>query len=63
MYKIKQLRQERGMSRKELSEKSGVSNTTLYWLENNIKQIAMSKTLLSIAKVLNVSVNDLFFEE
>lgn len=62
-YRIKELRKERNMTCEELAGKSGICRTTLYWLENNIKEVTTSRTLLSIADALGVTVNDLFLND
>ena len=63
MFRIKELREARGISARELSELSGVSYTTIYFLENNLKDVALSKTLLAIAKALGVTISELFLSE
>ncbi len=51
-YRIKDLREEKGMTQEDLSEKSGVSRGTISALENGIERTTTTKTLLKIAKAL-----------
>ena len=59
--KIKEVRIAKGMTQKELAEKSGVSRVTILELENGTKTSTTTDTLCSIANALSVSVTDLFF--
>ena len=59
-YRIKELREERGMTQQELAEKSGVSRTIVSKMENDEEPQTYTKTLLRLADALNVTVNDLF---
>lgn len=60
-YNIKQLRKERGMTQVELSKKAGISRVTLVFLEKGNKE-ASTKTLLQLAKALDVSMGELFLD-
>lgn len=60
MYRIKELRAKAGLTLDELSAKSGVSRTTIHFLEKDDAHVAMTKTLLALAKALGVTINDLF---
>lgn len=59
-YRIRELRESIGMTQTELSEKSGVTRTTIWKLENGDDEITTTKTLIKIAEALNVSVDKLF---
>ena len=59
-YRIKDLREEKGMTQEDLSEKSGVSRGTISALENGIERTTTTKTLLKIAKALETTVDQLF---
>lgn len=61
-YKIKEIREQKNMTQEELSKKSGVNRGTIVRLESNDSVETTTKTLLKIAKALNVSVTDIFFE-
>ena len=51
------------MTQQELAKAAGVSRTTIWALEKNIATTVLSSTILSIAHVLDTTVDDLFFEE
>lgn len=59
-YRIKELREEKGISQTRLSELSGVSRATIIALENNEEHDAMVGTLQSLANALGVQVRELF---
>lgn len=61
-YKIKELREEKKMTQEELAEKSGVSRTIISFLENGSPNTT-SKTLVSIARALGVTIDQLFHKE
>ena len=58
---IRQLRQEKGLTQKQLSERSGVNLRTLQQYESQSKDInkASGVILLSLAKALDCSVEEL----
>lgn len=62
-YKIKEVRESRKMTQEELSEKSGVSRGTISALENGSVRTTTTKTLVKLARALNVSVDQIFFAE
>ena len=62
-YKIKALREERGMTQEALAVNSGVSRGTICALESGTEYTTTTKTLLKIAKALGVTVDALFFED
>lgn len=59
-FKIKERRQEAGMSQEELSEKSGVSRTIISGLESGTITTTTTKTLVKIAEALGLKVSDIF---
>lgn len=59
-YKIKEMREERGMTQCQLAEKSGVSRMTISALENGGERVTTTKTLVKIADALNVTIDELF---
>lgn len=59
--RIKEKREELGMSQSELAEKSGVSRVTISGLENGIERNTTSQTLLRIAGALNSTIDQIFF--
>lgn len=56
---IKKLRERAGMTIKELSDKSGVGQSTISEIETGKAKNPRSETLTKIAKVLNTSVDQL----
>ena len=59
-YRIKEIRENLGMSQSELSEKSGITRATIWRLETGENEVTTSKTLVKIAEALGVTVADLF---
>lgn len=59
--KIKEYREKKRMTQVELAKRSGVSRVTISQLEKGIERNTSSKTLLSIAKALETTVDDIFF--
>jgi len=63
-YRVKELREKRGLSQATLSKLSGVSRPTISKLENSDEEVVInSKTLEKLAKALNVSIKTLFLPE
>ena len=62
-YKIKEKRVEKKMTQEELAAKSGVSRATISGLENGTMRATSSKTLLKLAKALDTTVDQIFFQE
>lgn len=62
-YKIKEVREARGMTQEELSQESGVSRVTISGLENGTTRATTTKTLVAIARALGVSVDQIFFSD
>lgn len=61
-YKIKEYREEKGMSQSELSEKASVSRTIISGLESGRTIVTTTDTLSKIAKALDKTVSDIFLE-
>lgn len=59
--RLRQLREEKGWTQGELSEKSGVSRITINGIENGRVQVAKTDTLIKIADALGQTVTDIFF--
>lgn len=59
-YRIKDLREAKGLTQEDLSERSGVCRTTISALENGAERTTTTKTLLKIAKALETTVDQLF---
>lgn len=62
-YRIKEVREAKNMTQEELSEASGVSRGTISALENGTSRATTTKTLMSIARALGVSIEALIFDE
>ena len=59
-YKIREIRESKGLSQTELAEKSGVTRATIWKLENGSEEVTTTKTLFKIADALQVDANELF---
>ena len=59
-FRIKEIRESQGMTQTELSEKSGITRTTIWKLETGAEEVTTSRTLASIARALNVPIGELF---
>lgn len=57
--RIKQLREKRGLTQRELAEKIGVSEQHMNKMENHNKPVTMTNAAL-IANALGVTLNDIF---
>lgn len=62
-FAVKEMREKVGITKEELSEKSGVSLDTITDLEANNVDICNSKDITYIANALGISVENLFFEK
>lgn len=61
--KLKEFREEMGISQERLEEISGVSRQTISAIENNPKYQAKSGTLLKLANALGTTVDRIFFAQ
>lgn len=62
-YKIRECREELGISQEELSKRAKVSRTIISGLESGTISVTTTETLLKIAGALGKKVSDIFFEE
>lgn len=60
-YRIKEVREAKGITQEQLSVKSGISRATISALENGTARTTTTKTLVSIAVALGVSLDKIFF--
>lgn len=60
-YKIRECREDMGLSQEELAKKAKISRTTLSGLESGAIKTTTTNTLLKIAEALNKTVADIFF--
>ena len=58
-FNIKFIRQQKGITLKRLSLKTGISTTHLCDIENNLKTPSLTYAIL-IAKALKVNINELY---
>lgn len=58
--RLKAFREEKGMSQEELSEKTGLSRTTISKIENNEEAVVSTKTIAKLAEVFDVAPSEIF---
>lgn len=59
--RLKEIREEKGITQEKLEELSGVSRQTISAIENNPEYQAKSGTLLALAKAMDTTVDRIFF--
>lgn len=59
-YKIKELRQKKGLTQEELAFESGVNRTTIVQLENGEEVNVTARTLKKLANCLEVDIKEIF---
>ena len=59
-YKLKEIREQKGLTQEELEKVSGVSRQTISAIENNNDYQAKTGTLLSLARALDTTIDKLF---
>lgn len=59
--RLREAREEKGISQEELSEKSEISRTTISELETEKKEVTTNITLEKIATALGEKVSNIFF--
>ena len=62
-FRIKEIRESKGMTQTELSEKAGVTRATIWKLETNDEEVTTSRTLAKIADALGVTIGELFLAD
>ena len=60
-YRLREVREEKGITQERLEELSGVSRQTISAIENNSEYQAKVGTLMALAKALGTTVDNLFF--
>lgn len=58
--RIREIREQKGMTQEELASKSGISRQTISALENGSERSVLSKTLVAIAEALDTTVDKIF---
>ena len=61
--RLKEVREEKGITQEELERLSGVSRQTISAIENNPDYQAKSGTLIALAKAMETTVDRIFFAE
>lgn len=61
-YKLKEIREQKGLTQEQLEKVSGVSRQTISAIENNDEYQAKTGTLLALARAMETTVDKLFFE-
>lgn len=62
-YRLKEIREEKGITQERLEELSGVSRQTISAIENNDEYQAKTGTLLALAKALGTTVDCIFLQK
>ena len=62
-FRIKEIRESKGMTQTELSEKAGITRATIWKLETGEEEVTTSRTLASIANALDVTIGELFLAD
>ena len=60
--KLKEIRERKGLSVSELARAANITRQTIHRLESDLDSSANTKTLISIAKALDVKVTDFFMD-
>lgn len=61
--RLKEIREEKGMTQEELENKSGISRQTISAIENGRTNNVMSGTLTALADALGTTIDAIFFEK
>jgi len=62
-YRVKELREEKGLTQEELAKRCGVSRQSISAIEKNKVEQVKSGTLIAIAEALETTIDNLFFRE
>lgn len=62
-YRVKEVREQKGMTQEALSAASGVGRVTISLIESGVTKNASGGTLLKLATALGTTVDSLFFDE
>lgn len=62
-FKLREIREAKGMSQEDLEKASGISRQTISSIENAKSASVMSGTLVSLARALGVTVDEIFFDD
>lgn len=62
-FKVKEVREAKGITQEELEKKSGVSRQTISAIENGKAGSVKIGTLLAIAKAMETTIDAIFFPD
>ena len=62
-YRLKEIREEKGLTQEELEKLSGVSRQTISAMENNDNYQAKVGTLIALAKAMQTTVDSFLFQK
>ena len=62
-YRIKEVREQKGMTQEALSAASGVGRVTIALIESGATKNASGATLYKLASALGTTIDSLFFDE
>lgn len=62
-YRIKEVREQLGMTQEDLEKKSGVSRVTISGLENGTTRNTTTGTLLKLATALGTTIDRIFYAD
>ena len=62
-YRIREVREKKGLSQTELSQRSGITRQTIWKLETEDGAITTTDTLLKLAKAMDTTVGEIFFAD
>ena len=60
-FRLREVREQAGITQEELAQKSGVSRVTISLIESGRTNCVKTGTLAKLADALEISVNSLFF--
>ena len=61
--RLKEIREEKGMTQEQLEIKSGISRQTISAIENGRTNNVMSGTLTALADALDTTIDAIFFDK
>ncbi len=62
-FRLKNVREEKGMTQEELEKRSGVSRQTISAIENGKGGSVKTGTLIALAKALGVTLDAIFYPD
>lgn len=62
-YKIRELREQQGLTQDALARMSGITRATLWGLETDDTKVTTTATLQAVAQALGVTVSELIDED